>query len=217
MSQIIKRKQGMTDHRLAKSIIFLALIWIPTSCQRLDRSKTSWVKPTIGNEYDKLFSAIENDDKEEVNRLLSAGANPNMTDSHGVTLLGWATFRCRGSIISALLLKGAKSEADSFGNESPLLLAAATGCAEGIAILSRAGSNPNAKDKQGHPALWNAAYFGHYNCVEALLKHGADVNATNSYGLTALSALDNANGDNPIRDLLLQFGARVDRRGGETE
>ena len=64
--------------------------------------------------------------------------------------------------------------------------AATSGDAAAIGRLVAKGASPNAKDKDGEPAVVAAAVPGHTEVVEALLRLGCDPNAPDEYGTTAL-------------------------------
>jgi ankyrin repeat protein len=65
----------------------------------------------------------------------------------------------------------------------------------------------NAKDKDGTNALMAAAVRGHKEVVEALVKGGADVNAQNADGHTALFFA--YNGLNQVASLLDKYGEYI--------
>lgn len=50
------------------------------------------------------------------------------------------------------------------------------------------GRDLEGADKQGRTALWHAAAAGSHSCLAALLDHGADANARDLHGVTALHA-----------------------------
>jgi ankyrin repeat protein len=75
--------------------------------------------------------------------------------------------------------------------------------------LVNAGHDVNAKDRDGHSALYNAVNAGESKIVEFLLSRGADVNfATESRGTTALHRAAN-DGDIAIAKLLIKYKADV--------
>ncbi|KAF4335675.1 woronin body major [Fusarium beomiforme] len=63
-----------------------------------------------------------------------------------------------------------------------LLNAAAQGDIEELRKLCEDGVRLNRRDRLGYTALHEAICFGHYNLVEFLINHGADVNATVTHG-----------------------------------
>jgi acyl-CoA-binding protein len=71
--------------------------------------------------------------------------------------------------------------------------------------------NPNSLDETGQTALHLAADRGHYQCVQILLDHGADVHATDQEGISILQAAVIAGHFETCR-LLLQKGADPDQQ-----
>ena len=69
------------------------------------------------------------------------------------------------------------------------------------------GANVNAKGNNGDTALMWAAYNGHADVAEVLLKHGADVNAKDILGNTALM-FTTSEGYNETADLLRRYGTK---------
>ena len=57
-----------------------------------------------------------------------------------------------------------------------------------IERLAAEGASPNAKSEDGYPAVYWAAGTRHAGAVSALVRLGADLDATDSYGETALMA-----------------------------
>ena len=75
-----------------------------------------------------------------------------------------------------------------------------------------AGTDVNAKDKDGWTPLHPASYEGHQEIVELLIGKGADVNAKVEFGpLQGMTPLDSANnsGRTEITDLLRKHGGKT--------
>lgn len=73
------------------------------------------------------------------------------------------------------------------------------------------GADPNARDKDGNPALHLAAAAGRTDAVELLLKHGADIDARDQYGATPLHAAAGL-GNAATAQSLIDHGADVGAR-----
>jgi ankyrin repeat protein len=127
--------------------------------------------------------------RESVAFLLKKGANPNQLDAAGYSPLAWAIGR------------GAKGY--NYGTQVQLL-----------EMLLKAGAMPNLKptSPDGWPPLAKAAELGETEMVQLLLNAGADVNATNYIGQSALHLARNSE----VARLLLDAGAdRTLRARGE--
>lgn len=140
--------------------------------------------------------------------LLSNGANANNRDANGDKTLSKASF---GSKIARAI-----RDAGGYEDVSPMrfIEACQNGTVEVINDYIKAGGNVN-ESFSGISALMFAVSSGNLASVRALLNAGAQVNATDRNGMTALhwAALFNHPG---IADLLLQKGARSsvkDNRG----
>lgn len=82
-----------------------------------------------------------------------------------------------------------------------------------VETLLKEGISPDAKDKQGAPALVRAAEHGAADVVLALLAAGADVNSTDTKGITALIASARG-GHTAVVIALLDAGADPLKRDG---
>ena len=80
-----------------------------------------------------------------------------------------------------------------------------------VQALLAEGANVNAKDREGHTPLMNAAANGHLQVVQALIAHGAQIEAQNYLGLTALMAAA-GKGHLQVVQSLLACGANVNVR-----
>jgi ankyrin repeat protein len=92
-------------------------------------------------------------------------------------------------------------------------VAAAAGRKEICEALLEAGASVNAKNRANATPLTIGLSSGSISCVPTLLSHGADVNARDAHGRTALMYLVNYSPDDPniqnILGVLIAKGADV--------
>lgn len=147
--------------------------------------------PFGGNRNVPLLDiAVESGQLETVEFLLQNKADPNQTDYSGATPLQWVVGRIKNDVPVERRVRILKA-------------------------LIESGATPNQKNSNhyGYTPLINAAEFGELEMVKILLAAGADVNATNNEGITALHFARNAE----IARFLIDAGAdRNAHAGGET-
>ena len=177
---------------------------------------------TINNNI-KLIRSSMFGNKETVKKLLKEGADVNAKNSDGYTALILASSNGRTEIVKMLLEKGADVNATDKYVYTALELASRNGHTEIVAMLLDNGADVNAKNVYGYTALIWGSRNKHTEIVAMLLdkKYGADVNATDDDGDTALMKVINCNeeDDRPwyyveydiieIVEMLLTAGADV--------
>jgi uncharacterized protein len=132
-----------------------------------------------------------------VRRLLDRGADPAQAAPSGATALSAAVTARREATVSALLEHGVPVDSCLPTGGTPLMIAAALGFSEIVARLLAHGAAVNASDERGTRALHAAAQFAFRSSetdssrrsIQLLLEHGAEVDATNAAGQTALLLL----------------------------
>jgi ankyrin repeat protein len=187
-------------------------------------------KVDVTNEFGStpLAEAVKLADVRIVKMLLDAGAGVEGANQDGETALMLAIKTAELPIVEMLVKAGAKvNTVEKFQNQTPLMWAAAApkNAGEMVKLLLSKGadvkpralytdwpnqisSEPRAQYRPvgGLTALLYATRNGCYDCVEALIGSGADVNVPTPEGVTPLMvALDNDHND--VARLLLDRGA----------
>lgn len=159
-----------------------------------------------------VFEAAAAGDLARVKELVEReGALASAYSPDGFFPLGLAAFFRRPAVVEYLLAKGADVSAQARNpmQVTALHAAVADGGHPGIArALIEAGAAVNMKQRHGWTPLHGATHSGDRATVELLLSRGADVNAANDEGKTAL-ALAREHGHPDIARLLEATGARA--------
>jgi uncharacterized protein len=187
-------------------------------------------KVDVTNEFGSapLAEAVKLADARMVKMLLDAGAGVEAANEDGQTALMLAIKTAELPIVEMLVKAGANVNAvETFQNQTPLMWAATApkNAAVMVKLLLSKGADvkpralytdwPNQISSEprgqfrpvgGLTALLYASRNGCYDCVEALIGAGADVNVPTPEGVTPLMvALDNDYND--VANLLLDRGA----------
>jgi uncharacterized protein len=187
-------------------------------------------KVDVTNEFGSapLAEAVRLSDARMVKKLLDAGAGVESANLDGQTALMLAIKAAELPIVEMLVKAGANvNTVEKFENQTPLMWAATAPknagemtkllLSKGASVKPRAlytdwpnqiSSEPRGQYRPvgGLTALLYASRNGCYDCVEALIGAGADVNIPTPEGVTPLMvALDNDHND--VAKLLLDRGA----------
>lgn len=155
-----------------------------------------------------LFLAIDHRDIAGVKALIKQGADPNSRNGLEFTPLDVAAASHQADVMESLLTAGAKADAPSaYG--TALMFAAATGNAEGAALLLSRGAEVDVTRGDLNTPLLMASNAGNPAVVAELIGHKADVNAQNVCDSTALSFAARQ-GHVAVGKMLLDAGAQVD-------
>jgi ankyrin repeat protein len=135
---------------------------------------------------DALFAAIRAGSTAEVERLLKAGANPNIADADGTPALMAATLFGGADLVKLLLDRGADPNRSGVGGTTALMWAVPN--LEKVRLLVAHGANVNARSETDRTAfLVSASYPRTLDVLRLLLDRGADLRAQDRAGATALA------------------------------
>ena len=147
-----------------------------------------------------------------VGLLLEAGADLQLADAEGELALHKAAEAGRRAVVRLLLLHGANIDAPRQSDgATPLHLAAYTGQGDVCRLLVLEGADAEARTPKGQSPLHFAAISGYVhetNAVDMLVQQGADIDAQDAMGWTAIMHAVMSYQPEMLEKLLL-LGARV--------
>ena len=166
-----------------------------------------------------LVRAASVDSEDAVEMLLSLEADPNTSDSDGLTPLMIACGR--GSIRIATLLLQARANINQLNNRGQTALMYAclsdTPSNDLVRLLIQHGADISIKDTElQRTALMNAAQEGHTSIVQYLLEQGTPVNTQDVNGETSLMIASEFGHPETVR-VLLDYGAHANMLALEEE
>jgi ankyrin repeat protein len=154
-----------------------------------------------------LIESIVQNQLEVGEKLVLAGANPNLAGSKHTSPLMVASWYCRKQIVPLLLAHGAEVNGVDEDGYSPLM-DSVQNCLDGglASLLLRAGAKVNLIAEDGNSALTAAAFSGNENAIYVLTAAGANLAAKTKEGETALTiARDRAVGRMKSHDRIYAF------------
>ena len=154
-----------------------------------------------------LMTAARQGDAAAVNRLISAGADVNASNTGGATALMFAALSGDPLVTSLLVRAGARTDTKAKLGWTALALAAVKGYTEVAEVLLDAGADQGVRDAYGWTPLMRAVDRRRTDVVRLLLASpGADLAIRQEDDATALH-IAAATGDIEIVKLLVTHGA----------
>jgi len=153
---------------------------------------------------DTMIKAVKFDDVNEVNKQLSRGMDPNMTDNQGMPLLVLAA-REKSDKVAAALVANPKTNIEILdkAGENAMMLAALNGDIDLVKLLISKDAEVN---KKGWAPLHYAAANGNDDIVKLLVDHSAYIDAGSPNGTTPLMMAARGGHISTVK-LLLDSGA----------
>ncbi|MEI7534498.1 MAG: ankyrin repeat domain-containing protein [Verrucomicrobiae bacterium] len=125
----------------------------------------------------------------QVTRLLAAGVPLDLKDTNGMTAFEVAVQAKQTEVIQLLLAKNPANAISQYGISTPLHKAAADGKIEALTNVLATVTNLEMPDELGFTPFQIAVKRGHLQAATLLLEAGADVNARDAKGNTALQLI----------------------------
>ena len=128
------------------------------------------IEKTYG--YTPLFRAVSlRKEGPIINLLLQLGADPNVKDNKGKTLLHCASNYCTMNIMRHLATKCSNLNDTTLSGQTILHVVAELGFLSEVKFLLELGADPTVKDIRGDTPLMVAKKYEHYGIVNMLRKH----------------------------------------------
>ena len=147
---------------------------------------TAAVSAQTDTSRDALFAAIRRGSVADTDRLLKAGASPNIVDADGTPALMAATLFGDTALVKLLLERGADPNRTGAGGTTALMWAVPN--VEKVRVLLEHGANVNGRSETDRTAfLVAASYPRTVDVLRLLLDRGADIRAQDRANATALA------------------------------
>jgi ankyrin repeat protein len=115
-----------------------------------------------------LFEACDQKDLDKVEELLDNGADPNLLDPDGWTVLMVASYRGQTDVVWLLLDHGADPNLQNEYGQTALMKASNRDHIDIIRLLLDHGADLNLQHDDGRTALMSASWRGHIHVVKLL-------------------------------------------------
>jgi ankyrin repeat protein len=155
----------------------------------------------------RLFKAIENGNREEVEVLIAQGVDIESRNGYHNTPLYEATYNNQVDIVKLLLERGANLSAECHESREPLLIATIQNHISIAELLLAKGANTECRDLVMETPLHIACDFNFTPLISLLLQYRANKEARDKYGHTPLH---HAVRHNSLEAMLLLLEQRAD-------
>lgn len=165
---------------------------------------------TIPGRETPLSAALLERDFELADRLIERGASLKVDKEAGLPIIIDAVVQGDQEMLDYLIAKNADVDYKGAQPTTALAYASDSQSLEKMRLLLKSGASPDVRGISGKPLIIEAAKEGNMQKVRMYLSHDVDINALTGEGVgMEMSALSFAieNGDNKLRDLLLEKGA----------
>lgn len=175
-----------------------------SSCDRLVSHPGS--AGSYGSRTSRTSRSCERD-ASVLDYLLESGADTNIADDEGLTLL-WRLAKVGDeALVRQLLRHGANTEATDCYGRTALHISVLKGSLYIVKLLLNHKAEIEAMDDDGRTPLWAAVWWGETEIVQLLLEHGASFEAINICGCTPLQVAA-MRGHDEVEEILIEKGAR---------
>lgn len=136
----------------------------------------------------QVVEYVINGDLKRLAKEIKSGTDINTCERDGRTLLMIAVSEKKLDLLQYLIKKGADIDRQDDEGNTALHYACNDNNLEAVKILIENKAAVDIKDIHGNTPLSNAVYFsnGYGDVITLLLKHGADKNLKNNYGISPL-------------------------------
>lgn len=136
---------------------------------------------------DIMFSAISMGSISYFNESFKYVLNPNINNDQGDTILTYALFLKKYSVISSVLAKGADPNLPNKLGHTPVSIAIELVDFKALELLEKNNADLHYKDAFGRTYLMHASRVGFLPAVDLLIKNNVGINDMDDDGFTALS------------------------------